>query len=819
MVLYIRIVLIWAIAVCRQVEQALEFFKARHHDLAERGRGSFAMLQGYFYRDIMEWLFTKGLSTRVWDRSDDVTRSRVWELFGLVLSDEEVVARGVVFPSSVTTGMVHAISIGAKGGLRDEYCDVLHHVGGVVDVLATTFQKEFVIHLEHAVTLLESALVVYKQGKTCVKSVLEAVSSLYIAHMDRYVHEKKVWEAIVVRHLSIMCEICFGDGSCGPIIKRNLEVILSHAMFSRESLVGLHQLLLEGERGSEQGHYARKLFASVDVMVGNAMKYGNDERLWKALEGFLPWLVQTFVKELESRQVEKKSSDIMLFDRCVRLVMISSSDCILAKQYAACLLALISRMPALGIYRPTEQGSRAMLTNMVDAVVDFAFTLGFTWKDDSGIVSLCIQMIAGIVVVEHRGVEERLGDFWALVETGYCIKTQDSLSMCLSSIIKEYSALRRLDVLLDSCFVAMNREQSTSLCHVMHEEAVVQSIRQSVSTILSGQSIVIIKVLQRHLSNLRYGNPVSIVSLTCLILRELPLDLNTAEKVANSLHELLHSIYQPLKESIENSDVDVMSSLLTVQGEVMELYGECCRRDPIIKPLWGQNTRPQDDSYHSVFDTRTHELAIYITPEDDAQHHSLPLDTLVKRCISLDVEPFSRLAYALILTIRSCMSVLSEVRQYFLHISSNMVSHERQDEEIQHLFDMAIQIFKEAEARNEGNASIGSILFRNLDQRNILGELVKLCDADSLWVQTALECAVPAAKLYFIKLVLSHDQLPRIKFWNHHANVLVGISRDRVLDMTRYAPDNKIPMIIDLLPNVFLDTDIWTRKSQRVRTR
>jgi hypothetical protein len=50
---------------------------------------------------MLEWLFAKGLSTRVWDRLDDVARGRVWELFGLVLSDESVVAGGFVFPSVV----------------------------------------------------------------------------------------------------------------------------------------------------------------------------------------------------------------------------------------------------------------------------------------------------------------------------------------------------------------------------------------------------------------------------------------------------------------------------------------------------------------------------------------------------------------------------------------------------------------------------------------------------------------------------------------------------------------------------------------------
>jgi hypothetical protein len=202
---------------------------------------------------MLEWLFAKGLSTRVWDRLDDVARGRVWELFGLVLSDESVVAGGFVFPSAVTTGLIHAISNGAEG---EGYSAVLHHVGAVVDILATKFRKEFVIHLEHAVTVLESALILYKEwkgkGKDSAARVLEAVSALYIAHMERYVHEKKVWEAIVVRHLGIICELCFG--TCDPRIKKNLEAILSHAMFSRESLLGLHQLLVEGEGGSEQGH-------------------------------------------------------------------------------------------------------------------------------------------------------------------------------------------------------------------------------------------------------------------------------------------------------------------------------------------------------------------------------------------------------------------------------------------------------------------------------------------------------------------------------------------------------------------------------------
>eukprot|EP00889_Picochlorum_renovo_P002170 jgi/Picre1/29200/NNA_004593.t1 len=316
----------------QQVEQALEFLKERQHDLGGSGRGSFAMLQGYYCRDMLEWLFAKGLSTRVWDQSDDVTRGRVWELFGLVLSDESVVAGGFVFPSAVTTGLIHAILNGVEG---EGYSAVLHHVGAVVDILATKFRKEFVIHLEHAVTVLESALIVYKEWKGKGKD-----------------SARKVWEAIVVRHLGIICELCFG--TCDPRIKKNLEAILSHAMFSRESLLGLHQLLVEGEGGSEQGHYARKLFSSVDVMI--------------------------FVRELESRQVEKKSSDILLFDRC---------------------------------------------------------------------------------------------------------------------------------------------------------------------------------------------------------------------------------------------------------GEVMDLHAQCCRRDPNIKPLWGQNTRPDFESYHSVFNTDTHVLDLYITSEDDAEHHSLPLDSLV----------------------------------------------------------------------------------------------------------------------------------------------------------------------------------------------
>lgn len=190
-----------------------------HPNLGGRGRGSFAMLQGYYCRDMLEWLFAKGLSTRVSGQLDDVTRGRVWELFGLVLLDESVVAGGFVFPSAVTTGMIHAISNGAEGGLRDGYSAVLHHVGPVVDILATKFRKEFVIHLEHAVTVLESALTLFKGGKGKEKAsagiVLEAVSGLYIAHVDRYVHEKKVWEAIVVRHLGVMCEICFGDALCG----------------------------------------------------------------------------------------------------------------------------------------------------------------------------------------------------------------------------------------------------------------------------------------------------------------------------------------------------------------------------------------------------------------------------------------------------------------------------------------------------------------------------------------------------------------------------------------------------------------------------
>ena len=760
--------------------------------MAGTGRGSFAMLQGYYCRDILEWLFAKGLSTRVWDQSDDVTRARVWELFGLVLSDESVVAGGFVFPSAVTTGMVYAISNSADGELRDGYAAVLHRVGAVIDILATKFRKDFVIHLEHAVTVLESALTLYKKCKAKEKdisgSVLEAVSRLYIAHMDRYVHEKKVWEAIVVRHLSIICEICFGDALCGSIIKQNLEVILSHAMFSRESLMGLHQLLMEGEGGSEQGHYARKLFSSIDHMVESAVKHAEKERLWRALEGFLPWLVQTFVRALESRQVEKKSSDILLFDRCVRLMMKPSSDSNLTRQYAACLLALISRMPELEIYRPTEQGSRDILTGMVDAVVNFAFEVGFTWQSKSDIVSLCIEMITGIVVVEHRGVEERLGDFWALVDTGYCERTNNSISLSLSTIVKEYSALRRLDVLLDSCFGAMSREQSR-VCHVMHEEAVVQSIQESVGRILSGQSVVIIEMLRRHLSNLRLSDPVSIVSLTCLVLHALPLDLNNAEKVANSLQKLLRSIYEPFKESIANRDVDVMSSLLTVQVEVMDLHAQCCRRDPNIKPLWGQNTRPELKSYRSVFNTDTHVLDLYIESEDDAEHHSLPLDSLVKLCTSLEVEPFSRLAYALMLTIRTYISVLSEVRQFFLHISSSMVSDERQHKEIQNLFDIAIQIFKVAETRSDSHDELRGKVFKHLNQHNVLGELIKLFDADSQWVQTALECAMPAAKMYFIRLLLSHkefrNRLNRVDFWNRHVGAVVKISRGNILDMTR----------------------------------
>ena len=265
------------------------------------------------------------------------------------------------------------------------------------------------------------------------------------------------------------------------------------------------------------------------------------------------------------------------------------------------------------VYRSAGEEGRAMFARLT-AISDFllgcvpgaskysnasAASGGGMWHT----LVAAVDGLDSILAVEHRGIERNLAGYWSLLAAmGECEDGDDGREgnegnegnecrkNALNAVFRsfevflvEYNKLRRLDVLFQSMDFRSGRCWDT----IAGSRKAMDSVERVLRQIPVGQSSRFVDLVSSWCALLRederglVSTHRAVSRLSCAIIENVPVDLNNAVKVAQSLQGVLRE-----EDAASSVTIDVVTKAL-------EVHDRCCRIDPNILPL-GLHGLPRD---------------------------------------------------------------------------------------------------------------------------------------------------------------------------------------------------------------------------------
>lgn len=721
----------------------------------------------------------------------DIQRS-AWKLFYDVLKK----TRWSISPS-VTASLASTI----EGLYKNSLDDALVLAGDIHDLLEMMYRvnenakNSVALHLEHASKLLKACLDTYMKysSERVVMAMALSGCSLYTLNMERFVQGKKVWECIIVRQLY---ELSFGafyedardrreDVQIRLAIQETCQRILRHALFSADTFSDLVQSVSSKQKDDldERGSYSAKLIPILQHLA----KSTSDKRKYREVEAFLPWLVRSFSEKMVEQRAsipEKfQNADVALFMHVSSMVMnlANNVDAPLFKMQL--LASLCKQLKANSLYRPTGSDGelhQTYLLQMISYVFDTAMS-----AEEPELVSLCLQALDGILVVEHRGIEGRLSDYWASITLGISTNTFQDLENSVALFVEEFGALRRLDKIFFSIGDGLTNPSNQILKFVLSSQRVMNSFKSALNKIPSGQSVRFIDIVSDWIVRMDSGLMVAGVSVCCLILTNIPVDLNNANKVASHLQHGFASLQHNIRKHLDDLDGEMLSSLLVMHAQLLRIYMECLRIDPTIVPLDSRGVTPQFGiKVESNFE---YQGIIYLYSPSELSEGTIPVPILLlsQRLATMTGPDVGRYLFSIFATIEVYMEARTEQFQHEeFKIRRDKCGNKHED--IKGLMKIISDVLKWAREKfsnQEGLETPKQVLFHHINAQNALQILLKSIYQNIRWFEVGLECLEERARLKLVKHLFASDLslYPPTSLCMSFAETIADISRSRIL--------------------------------------
>lgn len=732
-----------------------------------------AMLQAYYCREILDWITSKALGKYIkGDNADE--QLVVWNLLGTLLQTTQ----WTISPT-VILSLAAAIEDLSKVDMPTVDGDLLEDLCNVITIFCEGGDR-VVLHLEHAASLLEACLHMYtKYRSTGIVLKLALLSSkLFTLHMDRFALEKKVWDSIVVRQFDAVCFGAFYEGEDDSAdtkqmrmsMQTSCQMILHHAILSHDTLCDLADSLSASKEDSDN---ARQSYTNKLVPILNTLAVSATQHDCQVVEATFSWLLRSFSATLaESRDSisEKfRDADSILFFRLVKMILGILEDSLLFKMRL--LASLTKEIKASGLYRPTGLGGSERTSSLLE-ITSSLFDHGME-SDTPEIASACLQALDGILVVEHRGIEERLVDYWSLIRQSVFENTQKSVERSVALLMSEFCKLRRLDKVFLSLGDILNHPDTHFWRFLFASPLIMSSMKYALRNIPSGQSTRFIDSLINWTREMDPSAAVYAASASSLILGNIPVDLNNATKVFSSASNVLESIQMMIKVHLTDSGCDVLSSLLVIHADLHRICMECSKIDPNIAPLHLQGVRPpywKDIDLNAEF---TGSIEMFAT-SGTSTSISLPMLRLAERARSLDGQERARLVYSLTLTIKTYLSVRTEQFQYKIHRVTEELCCDN-DVHVAGLMNIFYDLIKLGADTYDGTEK-GTEMFHNLSANNLTASINQFLKDDFEWLEDSIGCLLKTHQLKQVKLLLSVGFLPSPSFCVAHIDSIINVS-------------------------------------------
>lgn len=759
---------------CRKMEFSRKILEKYCIREAPEVNSEKAMLQAYYCREILDWITSKALGKYVKSDNGD-EQPVVWNLLGTLLQTTQ----WAISPT-VILSLAAAIENLSKVDMSTVDGDLLEDLCNVITIFCEGGDR-MVLHLEHAASLLEACLHMYtKYRSTGVVLKLALLSSkLFTLHMDRFALEKKVWDSIVVRQCDAVCFGAFYEGKedssdtkqMRMSMQTSCQMILHHAILSYDTLCDLADTLLAGEKDSDN---ARQSYTSKLVSILNTFAVSAVQHDCRVVEATFSWLLRSFsaalAKSRDSISEKFHDADSILFFRLVTMILGILEDSLLFKMRL--LASLTKEIKASGLYRPTGLSGSEQTSSLLQ-ITSSLFDHGMG-SDTPEIASACLQALDGILVVEHRGIEERLVDYWTLIRQSISENTQRSVERSVALLVSEFGKLRRLDKVFLSLGDILKHPDIHFWRFLFASPLITSSMKYALKNIPSGQSTRFIDSLRNWTGEMDPSAAVYAASASSLILGNIPGDLNNATKVFLSACNVLEWIQMMIQAHLTDSGCDVLSSLLVIHADLNRICMECSKLDPNIVPLHLQGVRPPYWNDIDLSAEFTGSIEMFAT-SGTTTSVSLPMLILAERARSLEGQERARLVYSLILTIKTYLSVRIEQFQYKIH----RVMAERGSDNDAHVAGL-MNIFYDliqlgADTYNDGTEK-GTEMFHELMANNLTVSINQILKDNLEWLEDSIGCLHGTHQLKQVKLLLSVGLLPSPPFCMTHIDSIINVS-------------------------------------------
>ena len=230
-------------ATCRQLSCA-QTLLAKVSEFDDNSQLLPAPLKSHYYKEIVEWIFSKGLSKH---GGNGPVPAGSWNLLLRVLSDP-LVGEPFPFPPLFISQIIGAIqkmqTIDSNNEDKETRItsNVMEQIAQILELLHSKYPASFRFHLEHGSLLLEAShhlLRVYSclgQNYDAAERLALAVSLLFVNQMHAYSNERKLWDAVVMKQLKSIMEVAFGDIYDDTLVQ-NCRTILKKCIFTRENVL------------------------------------------------------------------------------------------------------------------------------------------------------------------------------------------------------------------------------------------------------------------------------------------------------------------------------------------------------------------------------------------------------------------------------------------------------------------------------------------------------------------------------------------------------------------------------------------------------
>ena len=774
---------------CRKIEFSQKILHGYDEQNTLESHSKKAMLQAYHCREILDWITSRvlGKATKIGD-DNEVEQRSIWNIVLTLLQTTHWLISPIIITSLAAT--IENLSESARNGMDDLFEDFCSILEILCEKSAT--KEQLGLHLEHGASLLEACLHMYMRNRSnkIVLKMASFSSKLFTLHMDRFIVEKKVWDAIVVRQLDAVMFGAFYDdqrdsmemGEIRLSVQESSRIILNHAMLMLDTLSDLADSLSKSKQDNKESgqSYTSKL---LPILSSNMALAASGKYDCQVVASMFSWLLKSYSERMSNCRhlIPAKFQDAysLLFFKLAMMVL-KIPD--ISDGFRMRLLAALTKeIKAAGLYRPTGLGGLDQQNSLSD-IVSLIFDCGVS-STDSEIVSACLQALDGILVVEHKCIEERLEEYWGLIEVIISNKGHKCVEHSMGLLIREFSKLRRLDCIFTSLGSGLRNQNSHLWQFLLTSEHIKESFKDALNHIPSGQTTRFVDCMKVWAEEMHHSSVVHCASAASLVLENVPVDLNNAGKVSMHAEKVLRLIQSMMQQHMNDSNHDMLSSLLVIQTELLGICMECSKIDPNIAPLHTQGVRPPFWN-ESMLENEFHgSLDIFSTSKDSDDCISLPITSLAGRAKSLDGQQRARLVYSLTLVIKMHLKVCTEQYQYNVHrvIDEKICKTDGYIAGIMEVLTDLIHIVAATHPRSKGSAGG----FHELDLDNIGNAVVECLTSDLEWLQVGFGCLQRGQQFKLVQQLLSLGFIPTLAFGMESIESLLQISCDLLSTIQR----------------------------------